>query len=189
RGYHGITVASASLTGIPTAHRDFDLPLPMMRHADCPDHYRHGRPGESEEAFATRMAESLDALIQREDPDTVAAFIAEPVMGAGGVIPPPRAYFEKVQAVLAKHDVLFIADEVILRLGPHGPDVRPRALRVSPGHRRDGEGALFRIPADLRHRDLGGAVSGASRRERQARRVRPRLHVLGAPRVLRRRAR
>jgi len=120
RGYHGITVASASLTGIATAHRDFDLPLPMMRHADCPDYYRHGRPGESEEAFATRMAESVDALIQREDPDTVAAFIAEPVMGAGGVIPPPRTYFEKVQAVLAKHDVLFIADEVICGFGRTG---------------------------------------------------------------------
>jgi 4-aminobutyrate---pyruvate transaminase len=120
RGYHGITVASASLTGIPTAHRDFDLPLPGIRHADCPDYYRSGRTGESEEAFATRMAESLDAQIQREDPDTVAAFIAEPVMGAGGVILPPRTYFEKVQAVLKKHDVLFIADEVICGFGRTG---------------------------------------------------------------------
>jgi len=120
RGYHGITVASASLTGILSAHRDFDLPLPQMRHADCPDFYRSGRPGESEEAFATRMAESLDAQIQREDPETVAAFIAEPVMGAGGVIVPPRTYFDKVQAVLRKHDVLFIADEVICGFGRTG---------------------------------------------------------------------
>src|SRR5262249_47823378 len=67
RGYHGITVASASLTGILTAHRDFDLPLPAIRHADCPDYYRYGTRGESEEAFATRMAESLDAQIVRED--------------------------------------------------------------------------------------------------------------------------
>jgi 4-aminobutyrate--pyruvate transaminase len=120
RGYHGITVASASLTGITTAHRDFDLPLPAMRHAECPDFYRYGRPGESEEAFATRMAESLESQILREDPDTVAAFIAEPVMGAGGVIVPPRTYFDKVQAVLRKHDVLFIADEVICGFGRTG---------------------------------------------------------------------
>jgi 4-aminobutyrate--pyruvate transaminase len=120
RGYHGITVASASLTGILSAHRDFDLPLPQMRHADCPDYYRYGRRGESEEDFATRMAESLDAQIQREDPETVAAFIAEPVMGAGGVIVPPRTYFDKIQAVLKKYDVLFIADEVICGFGRTG---------------------------------------------------------------------
>jgi 4-aminobutyrate--pyruvate transaminase len=120
RAYHGITVASASLTGIQSAHRDFDLPLPAMRHADCPDYYRHGKPGESEEEFATRMADSLEAQILREDPDTVAAFIAEPVMGAGGVIVPPRTYFDKVQAVLRKYDVLLIADEVICGFGRTG---------------------------------------------------------------------
>jgi 4-aminobutyrate---pyruvate transaminase len=120
RGYHGITVASASLTGIASAHRDFDLPLPTVRHTDCPDYYRYGRPGESEEDFATRMAENLEAQILREDPDTVAAFIAEPVMGAGGVILPPRTYFEKVQAVLQKYDMLFIADEVICGFGRTG---------------------------------------------------------------------
>ncbi|MCI0547008.1 MAG: aspartate aminotransferase family protein [Candidatus Rokubacteria bacterium] len=120
RGYHGVTVAAASLTGLPTNHREFDLPLTQIRHADCPYFYRSARPGESEEDFATRMAESLDAQIQREDPETVAAFIAEPVMGAGGVIVPPRTYFEKVQAVLRKHDVLFIADEVICGFGRTG---------------------------------------------------------------------
>src|SRR5215468_7876489 len=120
RGYHGITVASGSLTGILSAHRNFDLPLPQMRHADCPDFYRYGRPGESEEDFATRLADALDVQIQREDPETVAAFIAEPVMGAGGVVVPPRTYFDKVQAVLKKHDVLFIADEVICGFGRTG---------------------------------------------------------------------
>ena len=132
RGYHGITVASASLTGIVSAHRDFDLPLPQMRHADCPDFYRYGRSGESEEAFATRMAESLDAQIQREDPETVAAFIAEPVMGAGGVIVPPRTYFDKVQAVLKKHDVLFIADEVICGFGRTGRMFGSETFGLSP---------------------------------------------------------
>jgi 4-aminobutyrate--pyruvate transaminase len=120
KGYHGVTIASASLTGLPNNHLDFDLPIPNVRHADCPHYYRFGKPGESEEEFATRMAESLDALIQREGPDTVAAFIAEPVMGAGGVILPPRTYFEKVQAVLRKHDVLLIADEVICGFGRTG---------------------------------------------------------------------
>jgi 4-aminobutyrate--pyruvate transaminase len=120
RGYHGVTVASASLTGLPANHRDFDLPIANVRHADCPHHYRYAKPGESEEDFATRLAESLDAQILREDPETVAAFIAEPVMGAGGVIVPPRTYFEKIQQVLKKYDVLLIADEVICGFGRTG---------------------------------------------------------------------
>jgi 4-aminobutyrate--pyruvate transaminase len=113
KGYHGVTVATASLTGLAPNHRDFDLPIAGMLHTDCPHYYRFAEPGESEEDFATRLAGNLDALIRREGPDTVAAFIAEPVMGAGGVIVPPRTYFEKIQAVLKRHDVLFIADEVI----------------------------------------------------------------------------
>src|SRR5882724_6595911 len=120
RAYHGTTMVAASLTGLPASHRDFDLPIPQVRHTDCPDIYRYGKPGESEEQFATRLAENLDALIQREDPDTVAAMIAEPVMGAGGVIVPPATYFDKVQAVLKKYDVLFIADEVICGFGRTG---------------------------------------------------------------------
>jgi 4-aminobutyrate--pyruvate transaminase len=113
KGYHGVTVAAASLCGLPRNHLDFDLPIANIRHSDCPHYYRYGKADESEEEFASRVAESLDALIQREGPDTVAAFIAEPVQGAGGVIVPPRTYFEKVQAVLRKHNVLLIADEVI----------------------------------------------------------------------------
>jgi 4-aminobutyrate---pyruvate transaminase len=120
KGYHGVTVAAASLTGLPNNHRDFDLPIDNIRHADCPHHYRFAKPGESEEAFATRLADSLEAQILREDPETVAAFIAEPVMGAGGVIVPPKTYFEKIQAVLKKYDVLLIADEVICGFGRTG---------------------------------------------------------------------
>ncbi len=120
RGYHGVTVAAASLTGLVNNHLDFDLPIANIRHTDCPHHYRYGKPGESEEAFATRMAENLDQMIQREGADTVAAFIAEPIMGAGGVILPPKTYFEKIQAVLKKHDVLLIADEVICGFGRTG---------------------------------------------------------------------
>ena len=120
KGYHGITLAAASLTGLPNNHRSFDLPLPGFMHTMTPHHYHGAEAGESEEDFATRCAEALDSLIVAEGPDTVAAFIAEPIMGAGGVIVPPRTYFEKIQAVLRKHDVLFIVDEVICGFGRTG---------------------------------------------------------------------
>jgi len=120
RGYHGVTVASGSLTGLPANHRDFDLPIAGVFHTDCPHYYRYAEPGESEEEFSTRLAANLENLILQEDPDTVAAFIAEPIMGAGGVIIPPNSYFEKVQAVLAKYDIYFIVDEVICGFGRTG---------------------------------------------------------------------
>ncbi|HEX7005517.1 MAG TPA: aminotransferase, partial [Alphaproteobacteria bacterium] len=120
RAYHGVTIATASLTALPANQRDFDLPIAGILHTDCPHHWRHAETGESEEQFATRLAESLDRLIEDEGPDTVAAFIAEPVMGAGGVIVPPRTYFDKVQRVLKKHDVLFVVDEVICGFGRTG---------------------------------------------------------------------
>src|SRR5579862_4830386 len=120
KAYHGVTVASASLTGLPNNHRDFDLPIANILHVECPHFYRFGQAGETEEAFAGRMAAALEQRILNEGPDTVAAFIAEPVMGAGGVILPPATYFEKVQAVLKKYDVLFIADEVICGFGRTG---------------------------------------------------------------------
>jgi 4-aminobutyrate--pyruvate transaminase len=120
RGYHGVTIAAASLTGLPIFHADFDLPLPGFIHADCPHHYRGAEPGESEEDFATRMAANLEALIEREDPDTIAAMIAEPIQGAGGVVVPPATYFDKIQAILKKHDIALIADEVICGFGRTG---------------------------------------------------------------------
>lgn len=120
RGYHGVTIAAASLTGLPYNHRSFDLPIDRVLHTTCPHYWREGRDGESEEQFATRCAEDLEALIQAEGPDTIAAFWAEPVMGAGGVIVPPKVYFDKIQGVLAKHDILFVADEVICGFGRTG---------------------------------------------------------------------
>ncbi|MEO1650433.1 MAG: aminotransferase [Pseudomonadota bacterium] len=120
RGYHGVTVASGSLTGLPTFHSDFDLPMGRVLHTSCPHHWRNGEPGESEEDFATRMADDLEAMIVREGPETVAAFIAEPLQGAGGVILPPKTYFEKVGAVLKRHNVRFIVDEVICGFGRTG---------------------------------------------------------------------
>jgi 4-aminobutyrate--pyruvate transaminase len=120
KAYHGVTVASASLTGLPNNHRDFDLPIANIRHVDCPHWYRFAQPGESEEAFATRLAEALDKQIQAEDPESVAAFIAEPIMGAAGVILPPATYWEKIQPVLRQYDVMLIADEVICGFGRTG---------------------------------------------------------------------
>jgi len=120
KAYHGVTMVSASLTGLPNNHRAFDLPFAGILHADCPHLYRYGEAGESEDDFAARMAANLEALIEREGPDTIAAFIAEPVMGAGGVITPPAGYFERVQSILAKHDTLFIDDEVICGFGRTG---------------------------------------------------------------------
>jgi len=120
KGYHGVTVAAGSLTGLPYAQTDFDLPLPQMKHTSTPHYYRFGKEGESEAAFATRMADELEQLILAEGPETCAAFIAEPVMGAGGVLPPPEGYFPKIQAVLKKYDMLMIADEVICGFGRTG---------------------------------------------------------------------
>jgi 4-aminobutyrate---pyruvate transaminase len=132
KGYHGVTVAAASLTGLPNNHRDFDLPISGILHTDCPGYYRFGQPGESEEDFATRCAESLEALILREGPETVGAFIAEPVMVSGGCITPPRGYFEKIQKILRKHDVLLIADEVICGFGRTGNMFGTETYRLQP---------------------------------------------------------
>jgi L-2,4-diaminobutyrate transaminase len=120
QAYHGTTVASASLTGLPAFHKAFDLPIPNVLHTAVPHYYRYAAPGMSEADYARALAAELDALIEREGPDTVAAFIAEPVMGAGGVLVPPQGYFEEVQKVLRKHDVLLIADEVICGFGRLG---------------------------------------------------------------------
>ncbi|KAJ6805259.1 gamma-aminobutyrate transaminase 1, mitochondrial-like [Iris pallida] len=120
KSYHGSTLISASLSGLPALHQKFDLPAPFVLHTDCPHYWRFHLPGETEEDFATRLANNLENLILKEGPDTIAAFIAEPVMGAGGVIPPPKTYFEKIQAVVKKYDILFIADEVITAFGRLG---------------------------------------------------------------------
>jgi 4-aminobutyrate---pyruvate transaminase len=120
RAYHGVTIAAASLTGLAANHTDFDLPIAGVVHTGCPHHYRYAKDGETEEEFSSRLAHELEELILREDPDTVAAFIAEPVMGAGGVIVPPKGYFEEIMKVCAKYDLLMISDEVICGFGRLG---------------------------------------------------------------------
>jgi 4-aminobutyrate--pyruvate transaminase len=132
RAYHGVTVASASLTGLAFAHSDWDLPAPRFLHTETPHHWRGANPGESEEAYAQRLADELEKLILAEGPDTVAAFFAEPVMGAGGVIVPPATYFERVQAVLSKYDVLMVADEVICGFGRTGNMFGSQTFGIRP---------------------------------------------------------
>ncbi|MDH3472508.1 MAG: aspartate aminotransferase family protein [Rhodospirillales bacterium] len=146
RAYHGVTIAAASLTHLPYVQGGFDLPVnDRFIPTGCPHHYRNALDGESEEAFATRLAEELDALIVAEGPETVAAFIGEPLQGAGGVIVPPAGYWEKIQAVIKKHDVLLIADEVICGFGRTGqcwgsqtfgikPDIMTMAKQLSSAY-------------------------------------------------------
>jgi L-2,4-diaminobutyrate transaminase len=120
RSYHGVTLGAASMTGLGPVHAGFDLPLPGFVHVSAPHAYREAPPGASERAFTELLARELDERIEAEGPETVGAFIAEPVMGAGGVLVPPAGYFEAVQQVLRKHDVLMIADEVICGFGRLG---------------------------------------------------------------------
>lgn len=132
KGYHGVTVAAGSLTGLPAFHAHFDLPLDRVLHTDAPFYYRGAEAGESEADFVDRIVGNLEALIEREGAETIAAFIAEPVMGAGGVIVPPDGYFERVQALLKKNDILFIDDEVICGFGRTGNVFGAQTLGLAP---------------------------------------------------------
>jgi 4-aminobutyrate--pyruvate transaminase len=132
RAYHGVTIATASMTGLAANHADFDLPIPGFLHTGCPHHYRFAQEGECEEEFSTRLASELDDLIEQQGPDTVAAFIAEPVMGAGGVVVPPQDYFPKIMDVCRRHDVLMIADEVICGFGRLGAMWGSEVLKFQP---------------------------------------------------------
>jgi 4-aminobutyrate--pyruvate transaminase len=120
KGYHGVTIASASLTSLPANHKSFDLPLDFVRFAECPHYYRNAEPGESEREFSERMANNLAALIEAEGAETIAAMIAEPLQGAGGVILPPDGYFEAIGRVLQRFDIPLIDDEVITGFGRTG---------------------------------------------------------------------
>ncbi|MFO1281890.1 MAG: aminotransferase [Burkholderiales bacterium] len=120
KGYHGTTIATAAITGLDDYHTYFNLPANDVLFVDTPHHWRHARPAESEEAYAARLAADLERAIVEAGPETIGAFIAEPVMGVGAVLVPPRTYFERVQEVLRRHDVLMIADEVICGFGRTG---------------------------------------------------------------------
>lgn len=132
RGYHGASILSGSLTGMAFYHTAFDLPVSGIRHTRVPHHWRAAEAGESEEAFSARCAAELEALIQAEGPDTVAAFIAEPVLGTGGIVPPPKGYFQAIAPVLARHDILLIADEVITGFGRTGRMFGSETYGIAP---------------------------------------------------------
>ncbi len=140
--YHGVTVAAASLSGLPNLHGGFDVPLPIGRffHVTTPHHYRYAKEGMTEEEFSASLAGELEETILREGPEQIAAFIAEPVMGAGGVFIPPAGYFEKIVPVLRKYEILFIADEVICGFGRLGKwsgseyyDLQPDLMTLAKG--------------------------------------------------------
>lgn len=166
-GYHGVTVASGSMTSLSAINGGFDLPVDRFIHTECPHHFRLARPAESEEQFATRLAAMLDEQIAAEDPATVAAFIAEPIMGVGGVIVPPRSYFPKIQAVLRKHDVLLIADEVICGFGRTGEMFGSQCVDMQPDMMTLGKqltSAYFPLSALLMNERIFEVISAESGR-------------------------
>lgn len=140
RGYHGSGVMTGSLTGLELFHKAFDLPRVPILHTDAPYYFRRADRAQSEADFASQCAANLEALIEAEGPETIAAFIGEPVLGTGGIVPPPAGYWEKIQAVLEKHDILLIADEVVTGFGRLGSmfgsdhyGIRPDLITVAKG--------------------------------------------------------
>ena len=120
RGYHGSGLMTGSLTGLGLFHAKFDLPLAPIIHTEAPYYYHRADQSQSEEEFSAHLAAELEALIEAEGPDTIAAFIGEPVLGTGGIVPPPAGYWEAIQAVLKKYDILLVADEVVTGFGRLG---------------------------------------------------------------------
>ncbi|MFH5776790.1 aspartate aminotransferase family protein [Paracoccus sp. NGMCC 1.201697] len=120
RGYHGSGLMTGSLTGLELFHKKFDLPLAQVIHTEAPYYFRRKDAGMTEEQFSAHCAEELEKLIAAEGADTIAAFIGEPVLGTGGIVPPPKGYWQAIQKVLARHDILLIADEVVTGFGRLG---------------------------------------------------------------------
>ncbi len=140
RGYHGSGIMTGSLTGLEPFHAMFDLPRPPILHTEAPYYYRRRDRAMGEEEFSQHCADRLEELIVAEGPDTVAALVAEPVLGTGGIVPPPAGYWAKIQAVLARHDVLLVADEVVTGFGRLGRmfasdlyDLKPDLMTVAKG--------------------------------------------------------
>ncbi|MCB1332171.1 MAG: aminotransferase class III-fold pyridoxal phosphate-dependent enzyme, partial [Roseivivax sp.] len=140
RGYHGSGLVTGSLTGLELFHRKFDLPLSQVIHTEAPYYFRRKDPALSEAGFVAHCVAELEALIAREGADTIAAFIGEPVLGTGGIVPPPAGYWQAIQAVLDKHDILLIADEVVTGFGRLGSmfgsdhyGMRPDIITIAKG--------------------------------------------------------
>ena len=140
RGYHGSGLMTGSLTGLELFHKKFDLPMAQVLHTQAPYYFRRGNLDQSEAEFVAHCAAELDALIEREGADTIAAFIGEPVLGTGGIVPPPAGYWAAIQGVLHKHDILLIADEVVTGFGRLGTmfgsdhyGIRPDLITIAKG--------------------------------------------------------
>jgi L-2,4-diaminobutyrate transaminase len=140
RGYHGSGLMTGSLTGLELFHRKFDLPLTQVVHTEAPYYYRREDTGQSEAGFVAHCVASLEELIEREGADTIAAFIGEPVLGTGGIVPPPAGYWEAIQKVLDRHDILLVADEVVTGFGRLGSmfgsdhyGMRPDLITIAKG--------------------------------------------------------
>jgi len=140
RGYHGSGLVTGSLTGLELFHKKFDLPLDRILHTEAPYYFRRPEPAMSEADFSAHCAAALEELIEKEGPDTIAAFIGEPVLGTGGIVPPPAGYWDAIQAVLARHDILLIADEVVTGFGRLGSmfgsdhyGIRPDIVTIAKG--------------------------------------------------------
>jgi L-2,4-diaminobutyrate transaminase len=140
RGYHGSGLMTGSLTGLELFHRKFDLPLAQVIHTEAPYYFRRPKVEMSEEAFTAYLVAELEALIEREGADTIAAFIGEPVLGTGGIVPPPAGYWPAIREVLDKHDILLVADEVVTGFGRLGSmfgsdhyDIRPDLITIAKG--------------------------------------------------------
>src|SRR5258708_7553782 len=132
RGYHGSGIVTGSLTGLPGFHQCFDLPIERVKHTVCPHWYRHAPAGMNETQFVAYCVDELEKLIAHEGADTIAAFIAEPVMGTGGILPPPAGYWPAIQHVLKKHDILLICDEVVCGFGRLGSKMGAQHYGIEP---------------------------------------------------------
>ena len=167
KAYHGVTIVAGSMTGLPYNHRDFDLPVDRILHTATPHHWRGAEPGESEAAFAARLAAELEALVLAEGPETVAAFIAEPVMGAGGVIVPPEGYFPAIAEVCRRYDMAMISDEVICGFGRTGAWFGAQALDypcTSMSMAKQLTGGYLPLSAVALNREMAEAIEANSGR-------------------------
>ncbi|QDL92057.1 aspartate aminotransferase family protein [Paroceanicella profunda] len=140
RGYHGSGLMTGSLTGLELFHKAFDLPMPGILHTEAPYYFRRANPAQSEAEFTAACVAALEEMIAREGADTIAAFIGEPVLGTGGLVPPPAGYWEAIGAVLERHDILLIADEVVTGFGRVGSmfgsdhyGMRPDIITIAKG--------------------------------------------------------
>ncbi|MCZ0738428.1 aminotransferase [Phreatobacter sp. AB_2022a] len=166
RGFHGSTIAAASMCGLPRMHREFGLPLPGFLHTHCPDPYRGMRPGETEADFVKRLAGDLEAMILAEGPETIAAFIAEPINAGGGIVVPPKGYFAAMETVLRRHGILILADEVVCGFGRTGNWFGCQTVGMTPDMAALAKGlssSYFPISAVLLGRPVREALAAMNR--------------------------